>query len=58
MDYNFIKMENKKMPVDNYKKHSFDNNVDNYQSGFISLFFLPGLIITSFMWGILILLGR
>ena len=52
MDNEFVKIEDKKMPVDNYKYKS------NYQSGFVSLLFLPGLIITSFMWGILILLGR
>jgi len=58
MDNKFVKIEDKRMPVDNYKNHILDKSNNNYQSGFISLFFLPGLIITSFMWAILILLGR
>lgn len=53
----FLKIEDKSMPVKEYKDIDFDMERDS-RSGFTNILFLVGLIVTSFMWGILIFLGR
>lgn len=58
MDNNeFIKIENKVMPKDNFKDVDFDVERSS-QAGFTNLIFLAGGIVTAFMWGILMFLGR
>lgn len=53
----YLKIEDKSMPVKEYKDIDFDMETDS-RSGFTNILFLVGLIFTSFMWGILIFLGR
>lgn len=57
MNDRFVKIEDKIMPVDNFKDINL-NNEKNFQSGFTSLIFLAGIIATCLMWIIMMSLGR
>ena len=57
VDREFVKIENKVMPVDEIKGVDFEFN-RNSQYGFANLLFIVGGIVTAFMWGILLFLGR
>lgn len=50
-DNYFVKIEDKKMPIDKSKR------ITNTM-GFTNLFFLIGVIVTSVMWAMLIFIGR
>jgi len=52
-DDSFIKIENLDMPCDNFIDLNLDNNV-NYSRGVINFVFLLGILVTSFMWILLI----
>jgi len=51
----FVKIENKEMPKDKFKYLKEENKS---QAGFTNLIFLAGGVVTAFMWGILMFLGR
>ena len=56
-EFEFIKIENKMMPKDNLRDLDFDVNRTS-QAGFTNLIFLAGAIVTSFMWAILMIVGK
>ena len=47
----FVKIEDKKMPIDNLYK-------ENDNKGFINFVYLLGIVFTAFMWLGLIFLGK
>lgn len=58
MDNNsFVKIEDKKMPVDNLNYPDLDIT-RNYSSGFANFVFLSGIVATSFMWIMLMFFGK
>jgi hypothetical protein len=52
-DKAFVKIEDRKMPVDNFKYLPLDEE-KNYSRGVVNFIFLTGIVITSFMWILLI----
>lgn len=55
----FVKIEDKKMPIDNLSYPNLDfNRKKGYSSGFANLIFLSGIVATFFMWIILITLRK
>lgn len=53
----FVKIEDKKMPVDEFRDIDFEMK-KNYQAGFTNLVFLFGVVSTFLMWMILLFLGK
>lgn len=56
-DKEFVKIENRTMPVDNYKELDFDIE-KNSQSGFTNFLFLAGIVVTAVMWIMLMVIGK
>lgn len=56
-DREFVKIEEKKMPIDELRNIDFDTYKVN-QGGFANLLFLFGIIATFFMWIMLLFLGK
>lgn len=56
-DNSFVKIEDKKMPVDNLNYPDLDVT-RNYSSGFANFVFLSGIVATSFMWIMLMFFGK
>lgn len=52
-DNSFVKIEDKKMPVDDFNYVDLDYE-PNYSRGVISFVFLTSIVVTSFMWILLI----
>jgi len=60
MDNNsFVKIEDKKMPIDTFNYPDLDMGITkNYSSGFANFIFLAGIVATSFMWIMLMFFGK
>lgn len=53
LNNSFVEIEDKKMPVDKFKEIDFDKPIDN-RNGFINLVFLSSIVVSSFMWILLV----
>ena len=59
MDNNyFVKIEDKKMPIDNFDYPDLDVNRNYSNSGFANFVFIAGIFSTFFMWIMLMFLGK
>lgn len=52
-DNTFVKIEDRKMPIDDFNFVSLDEE-KNYSRGVINFVFLTSIVVTSFMWILLI----
>ena len=56
-DNSFVKIENKKMPIDNFKDLDFEIS-NKSPNGFTSFLFLSGIVVTAIMWIMLVIIGK